>query len=61
MTWVEIVQTLALVSVAITLLMRARRRGRNAQDYRQLRTGIILMFACWFGAMLLVRITAWTA
>ncbi|MGA5758555.1 hypothetical protein [Nonomuraea bangladeshensis] len=60
MTWVEIVQTLALVSVAITLLMRAR-RGRNAQDHRQLRTGIILMFACWFGAMLLVRITAWTA
>ncbi|MGW2151528.1 hypothetical protein ACWCOT_45015 [Nonomuraea bangladeshensis] len=61
MTWVEIVQTLPLVSVAITLLMRARRRGRNAQDHRQLRTGIILMFVCWFGAMLLVRITAWTA
>jgi hypothetical protein len=60
-TWVEIVQTLALVFVAIALITRARRRGRNAQDHRQLRTGIILMFACWFGVMLLVRITAWTA
>ncbi|QYC43991.1 hypothetical protein Nocox_32090 [Nonomuraea coxensis DSM 45129] len=30
-------------------------------DRRELRMAVVLMFACWFGGLLLVRITAWTA
>ncbi|MER6008309.1 hypothetical protein ABT120_57940 [Nonomuraea angiospora] len=61
MTSVEISMTLALVAVAITLIARARRPGRNDQERKQARTIVAMMFTFWFGGILVGKIVLWTS
>ncbi|MEV4376957.1 hypothetical protein [Streptosporangium sp. NPDC049644] len=61
MTSVEISMTFALLSVAITLIARARRPGRTDQERKQARTAVTMMFTFWFGAILLGKIILWTS
>ncbi|MET9251607.1 hypothetical protein [Nonomuraea sp. NPDC003709] len=61
MTSVEISMTLALVAVAITLIARVRRPGRNDQERKQARTIVAMMFTFWFGGILVGKIVLWTS
>ncbi|MER6948300.1 hypothetical protein ABT294_30160 [Nonomuraea sp. NPDC000554] len=61
MTSVELSMTFGLVAVAITLIARARRPGRTDQERKAARTAVAMMFAFWFGAILIGKITLWTS
>ncbi|MEU6788508.1 hypothetical protein ABZ912_55775 [Nonomuraea angiospora] len=61
MTSVEISMTFALVAVAITLIARVRRPGRNDQERKQARMTVAMMFIFWFGAILVGKIVLWTS
>ncbi|MGW7481861.1 hypothetical protein ACWGH8_25065 [Nonomuraea muscovyensis] len=61
MTSVEITMTFALVAVAITLIARSRQSGRTRQERNEERKTVAIMFAFWFGMILVTKITLWTA
>ncbi|GAA2298379.1 hypothetical protein GCM10010149_53900 [Nonomuraea roseoviolacea subsp. roseoviolacea] len=61
MTSVEITGTVLLVFAAVMLIAKVRRPGKTDQERKEARTTVAMLFAFWFGAIVLGKVVLWTS